>query len=786
MENIYIQKNNQRPQLPAKAYKMVPTRGVVVFPGQTIHIDIARDKTLDAVNKAMQNGEDIFLAAQKHPGNQNPSPKDIYRIGTLSRITQVMRMPNDFVRVMVTGIARMEIEGYVQLSPHFVVELAPFLVENSDEIMLEAVRRSIMPELEKVKNIDPRLAPELIMSINGGEYERFIGLIAPLIYRTDTLKQNLLSLRSVYCQLEDILAQLLKEGEIAAVERKIAAAVRASIDKNQREFYLREQLKAIKTELGEDEDEIELCKIKIKERGLSAEAAEKVLKELGRLEKMSPTSPEAGVIRSYVDWLLDVPWKEESEDAFDLRKAQKILDEDHYGLEKVKERIIEFLAVHKLTKNHKAPILCFVGPPGVGKTSIAHSIARAAGKKLVSMSLGGVRDEAEIRGHRRTYIGSMPGRIISAMKSAGVINPLFLLDEVDKMTSDFRGDPSSALLEVLDPNQNYNFKDHYLEVSYDLSKVMFVMTANTLDTISPPLLDRMEVIELSGYTYEEKLQIAQKYLVKKQLELNGLSADNVEFDGGAIKKIIHNYTRESGVRNLEREIGAVVRKIAVKVLEEGEGATLNECEVSGIRDRVLGKSEEGKKKRKEGKRIKAAEESAQKAVSSAVFNITESDIPTYLGAEKFLIDELMNADEAGMATGLAWTSVGGVTLNIEVVLINGGKGEIILTGSLGDVMKESCQAALSLVKSRADKYKIDHDVFTNHNIHIHFPEGATPKDGPSAGITVATALLSALSGRKVKSTVAMTGEITLRGKVLPIGGLKEKSLAAYRVGIKTL
>ena len=730
---------------------MIPMRGVVVFPGQSVAIDLARDKTIHAVNKVLETGEEVFLVTQKNSSNQNPAPKDIYRVGTLARITQTVRLPGDHIRCQIVGISRMEIDSYVQLAPHFVVELIPFFTERDDEIALEAMRRNILTQTESFKVVETRMSPDFMSALREGDCERFIAGMSTLIYRTDASKQNLLQLKSTYLQLEDILKQMSKESEIAVVEKRIAAAVRASIDKNQREFYLREQMKAIKTELGEDEDETENYRKAAKEKKLSKEAAEKIEKEILRLEKMNPTSPEAGVIRTYIEWLLDVPWFEESKDEFDLVRAREILDEDHYGLEKVKERIIEFLAVHKLTKSHRAPILCFVGPPGVGKTSIVYSIARAAAKKLVTMSLGGVRDEAEIRGHRRTYIGSMPGRIISAMKNAKVVNPVFLLDEVDKMSSDFRGDPSSAMLEVLDPNQNFNFKDHYIEVPYDLSKVMFVMTANTIDSIAPPLLDRMEVISLSGYTFAEKLQIAKKYLVKKQFTLCGLDESKINFTDAAVNKIIHSYTRESGVRNLEREIGSVARKLAVKLLEKGE-------------------------EKAEGGDVKEAKKTT----------IKETDIVKLLGPERYLEDEMLKEDAVGLATGLAWTSTGGCSLNIEVALIKGGKGEIILTGSLGDVMKESCQAALSLIKARAEKYNIDAEVFNTHNIHIHFPEGATPKDGPSAGITVATAILSALIDKKVKNNVAMTGEITLRGKVLAIGGLKEKSLAAYRLGIKTL
>ena len=518
--------------------------------------------------------------------------------------------------------------------------------------------------------------------------------------------------------------------------------MRESVDKNQKEYYLREQIKAIHAELGDDEEEIETFRQKAAEKNLPDYAVEKLEKELARMSKMAPTSPEAGVIRTYVEWMLDLPWSESTSDPIDLDKAEEVLDEDHYGLEKVKERIIEYLAVHSLSGNLKGAVLCFVGPPGVGKTSIVSSIARAAGRKLVQMSLGGVRDEAEIRGHRRTYIGAMPGRILSGMKTAGVNNPVFLLDEIDKMSSDFRGDPASAMLEVLDPNQNNAFKDHYLEMPYDLSKTMFVCTANTLDTIPAPLLDRMEVIELSGYTYEEKLQIAKRYLFPKQLEANGMKAGSVTIPDDVMNEIIAGYTRESGVRNLEREIATVIRKLAVKAVKN------------------------------------------KKEKSS--FTVTHDDLAVYLGPAKYKNNVKNELDSVGLATGLAWTSVGGVTLNIEVALIPGGKGEITLTGNMGDVMKESARIALSLVRSRADRYSIPKEKFTENDIHVHIPEGATPKDGPSAGITLATAMLSALSSKKVSRDVAMTGEITLLGRVLAIGGLKEKSLAAFRSGVKTL
>ena len=565
---------------------------------------------------------------------------------------------------------------------------------------------------------------------------------AASIFDNERDKQELLEADSTFAQLEMVYTRLVNLCEILTAEKRIAARVRESVDKNQKEYYLREQIKAIHAELGDDEEEIEEFRRKAKEKQLPDYAVEKIEKELNRMSKMAPTSPEAGVIRTYVEWVLDLPWNESTIEPIDLNKAEKILDEDHYGLEKVKERIIEYLAVHALGSSHSGAVLCFVGPPGVGKTSIVASIARAAGRKLVQMSLGGVRDEAEIRGHRRTYIGAMPGRILSGMKTAGVNNPVFLLDEIDKMSSDFRGDPASAMLEVLDPNQNNAFKDHYLEMPYDLSKTMFVCTANTLDTIPTPLLDRMEVIELSGYTYEEKLQIAKRYLFPKQLAANGMKDGSVKISDDVMSEIIAGYTRESGVRNLEREIATVIRKLAVKVVKSGD---------------------ENKK-----------------------FTVKKADLAAYLGAKKYKDNVKNDADCVGLATGLAWTSVGGVTLNIEVATIPGGKGEITLTGNMGDVMKESARTALSLVKSRAERYAIPKEKFTEYDLHIHIPEGATPKDGPSAGITLATAILSALTGKKVSRDVAMTGEVTLLGRVLAIGGLKEKSLAAFRSGVKTL
>ena len=723
-------------------YKMIALRGLVVFPGQTLHFEIGRDKSMAALERAAADREKIFLVAQKDKDVANPSESDIYRVGVLARIQQIIKLPNDTARVLVTGLERMRIGEYVSFSPYFEVTLVPFELKSDNAEDMAAVRRAIMEQVEVLSGLDSKIPKENIAALSSNDTEKLVFTAAASIFDNERDKQELLEADSTFAQLEMVYTRLVNLCEILTAEKRIAARVRESVDKNQKEYYLREQIKAIHAELGDDEEEIEEFRRKAKEKQLPDYAVEKIEKELNRMSKMAPTSPEAGVIRTYVEWVLDLPWNESTIEPIDLNKAEKILDEDHYGLEKVKERIIEYLAVHALGSSHSGAVLCFVGPPGVGKTSIVASIARAAGRKLVQMSLGGVRDEAEIRGHRRTYIGAMPGRILSGMKTAGVNNPVFLLDEIDKMSSDFRGDPASAMLEVLDPNQNNAFKDHYLEMPYDLSKTMFVCTANTLDTIPTPLLDRMEVIELSGYTYEEKLQIAKRYLFPKQLAANGMKDGSVKISDDVMSEIIAGYTRESGVRNLEREIATVIRKLAVKVVKSGD---------------------ENKK-----------------------FTVKKADLAAYLGAKKYKDNVKNDADCVGLATGLAWTSVGGVTLNIEVATIPGGKGEITLTGNMGDVMKESARTALSLVKSRAERYAIPKEKFTEYDLHIHIPEGATPKDGPSAGITLATAILSALTGKKVSRDVAMTGEVTLLGRVLAIGGLKEKSLAAFRSGVKTL
>lgn len=717
-----------------KRFILVPCDGAVVFPGHLLSFNINAEGAVRALMQAVETNREVFFS---YCGGE-PSPDTVSRVGTLARIKQLIKNSRGGLSVIALGLTRMEIGAYISTSPLFEVTLAPFPEKQDDPIMLIAVKNAVRAALDRSSHISPKLL-EKEPSLD--DLDDFVGEMAAAYYDSDEERQALLELPSRYEQLHNILFHIERQCELASLQKDIEVKVRKSIDKSQHEYYLREQIKVLHRELGDDEDELESYRSRLADKKLPDYAREKAEKEIAKMSRMSPTSPESAVSRGYLDLILELPWEEETEEKNDLSDVRRILDEDHYGLEKVKRRIVEYLAVCALKKDMKAPILCFVGPPGVGKTSIVRSIARAAGRRLVTMSLGGVRDEAEIRGHRRTYIGSLPGRIISGMRDAGVRNPVFLLDEIDKMSSDFRGDPSSALLEVLDANQNDKFKDHYLEMPYDLSHVMFVTTANSVDTIDPPLLDRMEVIELTGYTFNEKLEIAKKYLVPKQCEANGVPAAKVSFTDEALVRIAQRYTRESGVRNLEREIGSVIRKIAVAVAE-------------------------GKKKR--------------------VYKITADSLPDYLGKEKFSESESSSADAVGEVTGLAWTSAGGTTLDVEVAVLPGGKGEVKLTGNLGDVMKESAMTAMSLVRSRAESLGIDPAVFGDCDVHIHVPEGATPKDGPSAGITLATAIASALSGRPAAGDAAMTGEVTLRGKVLAIGGLKEKSLAALRSGKKRL
>ncbi len=694
----------------------------------------------------MINNQLIFLVTQKDAKNDSPNPEDIYTIGTISKVKQLLKLPGDTIRVLVEGISRAEICEFTQIEPFFMAEVEEKIYleeEESSKTEIEALKRRVLSTFEEYSKLNNKVSPETVLSIMSIEdADQLADIITSNLMLKVEQKQEILNEFQTAIRLRKLLETLIREIDIMQIEREINIKVRKQIDKTQKEYYLREQLKAIQNELGDKDGitgEVEEYKRKLAEGNFGEEVEKKVLKELDRLLKMPSGSAEGSVIRTYLDWIFDLPWNKKTEEIIDLDRAQEILDEDHYGLEKVKERIIEYLAIRKLKKDLKGPILCLAGPPGVGKTSIAKSIARALNRNYVRMSLGGVRDEAEIRGHRRTYVGAMPGRIVSALKQAGSKNPLILLDEIDKMSSDFRGDPASAMLEVLDSEQNYAFRDHYLELPFDLSDVLFITTANNLDTIPRPLLDRMEVISLSSYTEEEKVQIAMKYLFPKQIEAHGFKKSNLKIDESAVREIINCYTRESGVRGLERQIASVCRKVARKLVS-----------------------------------------SNQKTVK-----ITAGTVEKYLGTKRYRYDMANEKDEVGIATGLAWTPVGGDTLSIEVTLME-GKGSLELTGQLGDVMKESARAAMSYIRSKAEFYGIDKEFYSKYDIHIHVPEGAIPKDGPSAGITLATAMVSALTGKPVRKNVAMTGEITLRGRVLPIGGVKEKVLAAHRAGIDTI
>ncbi|HQL37268.1 MAG TPA: endopeptidase La, partial [Bacillota bacterium] len=692
--------------------------------------------------EAMINDQLIFLVTQKDAHTDLPTVEDFYEVGTISKIKQLLKLPGDTIRVLVEGINRAEIKDIISEDTYFLVDVLEHQdIQMSGDLELEALRRSVMEVFDEYIKANPKVAPETLITVSDIEdASRFADVIASNLTIKIEEKQEILSLFDVKERMEKIFEILSRELEILEIERKINSRVRKQIDKSQKEYYLREQLKAIQRELGEKEghaEEIEQYSEKLSKLDVPDEVREKVEKELDRLSKMSQGSPEVGVTRTYLDWIFDLPWNTLTEDNLDIKNARKVLDEDHYGLKKVKERVLEYMAIRQLSNNMKGPILCLVGPPGVGKTSIARSIARAMGRKFARMSLGGVRDEAEIRGHRRTYIGAIPGRIIYSIKQAGSRNPLFLFDEIDKLASDFRGDPASALLEVLDSEQNKEFRDHYLELPFDLSKVMFLTTANSTDTIPPALLDRMEVIYISGYTEEEKLHIAADYLVPKQIKEHSLKDDSVSISEAVIRAVINGYTREAGVRNLEREIANIIRKCATQIVENNK------------------------------KRVK----------------VTPGNLKKYLGIQKYRHDLINQKNEIGVVTGLAWTSVGGDTLFIEVSVMP-GTGKLELTGHLGDVMKESARAGLSYIRSRCEEFGIDKEFTKNTDIHIHVPEGATPKDGPSAGITMTTALVSALARIPVYRDVAMTGEVTLRGRVLPIGGLKEKVLAAKRAGIK--
>lgn len=715
---------------------LIPLRGLTVFPNTTVNFDVGRKKSVAAVTDAVKNRNGkIILCRQINTDESNPKTDGIYTVGVLARVVQVISNGGETLRIIVDGIKKVKVTGYVDNPDFFVASYEPMKELHARTVEAKAYRRKCMSVVEEHYFVGERATKDIYNILNETEEPvAFLYRAAHLMDISD--RQGFLEIDDVIDKYELLLDFLEDELEIAKVEKKINRKVRESIDKGQKEYYLREQIKAIQEELG-DEDDDDLL-LKADKLPIPEESKKKLKKDIERNAKMPTSSPDYAISRNYFDFVFDLPWGIESEDNNDIENARKILDEDHYGLEKIKERILEFLAVRQLTDEKREPIICLVGPPGVGKTSIVKSIARALNRKYVRMSLGGIRDEAEIRGHRKTYVGAMPGRIISNIRIAGTMNPVFLLDEIDKLASDFKGDPSSALLEVLDPEQNNAFRDNYLEIPFDLSKVIFITTANNPDAIPAPLYDRMEIIEMSGYTPEEKLQIAKKHLIGKQLKAHGISEDRLSFTDDGIEKIIYSYTRESGVRGLEKEIANVMRKVAVKIVS-GEA-----------QDKIV---------------------------------VTKDNVKEYLGVEKYLENEKPEHSEVGAATGLAWTAVGGEILTIEVSIVS-GKGEILLTGHLGDVMKESARTAISYIHAHADDYDIPERAFKDKDIHIHVPEGAIPKDGPSAGITIATAVFSALTGKGVRNDVAMTGEITLRGKVLPIGGLKEKSLAAMRAGIK--
>ena len=722
---------------------LIPIRGMCIFPDMVIHFDVGREKSIRALEEAMVGDQLIFLVTQKDFEEEDPGRDDIYEIGTIAKIKQLLKMPGNIIRVLVEGESRGRIKRITQETPFFKADIEETIFELAKGKEVDALSHMIMDIFQDYMKLSRKVSPETLLTISNMEdYGKVADIIAGNIDLKLEEQQEILEILPPYERLEFLYGKLIQEMEILRIERNIDEKVRSQIDRVQKEYYLREQMKVIQEELGEDESvttEIQEYRSRMDELELEGEVREKVEKEISRLSKLPSGSAEVGVIRTYIEWILDLPWNKVTEDSLDIKKARKILEEEHYALEKVKERVLEYLAVLQLSKSLKGPILCLVGPPGVGKTSIARSIAKALNRSFVRMSLGGVRDEAEIRGHRRTYVGAIPGRIIYSMKQAGTKNPLFLLDEIDKMSQDFRGDPSAAMLEVLDGEQNHSFRDHYLELPFDLSKVMFITTANTTETIPRALLDRMEVIYISGYTEDEKLNIAKKYLLPKQLEAHGLKKSNLRIQDQTIRDIINYYTRESGVRNLERQLATLCRKAAKDMVEENK-----------------------------------------KSVT-----IHSKNLWKFLGIEPYRYEKMREHGEIGMVTGLAWTAVGGDTLTVEAVAM-AGTGKLELTGQLGDVMKESAKAGVSFIRSKAKEFGIDENFHKELDIHLHIPEGAIPKDGPSAGITMATAILSILTGKEGPQDIAMTGEITLRGRVLPVGGIKEKLLAARRAGITNI
>ncbi|MDA8173170.1 MAG: endopeptidase La [Nitrospiraceae bacterium] len=733
------------PEVPG-TLPVLPIRDIVVFPYMIIPLFVGRQISINAIENALAGNRMILLLTQKDLGVEVPGPDDLYKVGTVGMVMRMLKLPDGRVKILVQGIAKAKASEFVQVDPFYKVNVEKLKEEKKPELTIEiqALMRTVKEQLDKAVSLGKNVIPDVMVVIeNLDDPGRLADLIASNLGLKTEQAQEILEMTDPIQRLKKVGEVMAMEIELLLVQQKIQTEARGEIDKTQREYFLREQLKAIQKELGDMDERAEEARefqAKIEKAGMPEKVAKEAEKQLRRLQKMHPDSAEAATVRTYMEWIVELPWSKSTKDKLDIKAAQKVLNEDHYDLEKIKERILEYLSVRKLKAKTKGPILCFIGPPGVGKTSLGKSIARALGREFVRISLGGVRDEAEIRGHRRTYVGALPGRIIQGLKQAGTNNPVFMLDEIDKIGMDFRGDPSSALLEVLDPEQNNTFSDHYLGVPFDLSNIIFITTGNMVDTIPGPLRDRMEIIHLSGYTEQEKLGIAKNYLIPKQLEAHGITSKTLKIADEATRKMISNYTREAGVRNLDREIARLCRKVAREIAERGNKRS---------------------------------------------FFIMPKSLQKYLGAPKFLPEEEMEKDQVGVTTGLAWTEAGGDTMFIEATTMR-GKGSLTLTGQLGDVMKESAQAALSYVRSRSGALGIKEDTFGKTDIHIHVPAGAIPKDGPSAGITIATAIASALTGRPVKRTVAMTGEVTLRGRVLPIGGLKEKALAAKRMGIKTV
>ncbi len=728
---------------------LLPLRDIIVFPHMVVPLFVGREKSIKSLEEAMASGKDVLLAAQKLAKTNDPKPDDIFSVGTIGTIIQLLRLPDGTVKVLIEGKTRARILEYLETDEVFRVECETLTASDAEHPDADALLRQVRETFEAYVKLNKRIPPEMQMTVEKIEDPAKLTdtIVAHLNLKLND-KQTILETEDPYVRLEKLFELMRSELEILQVEKKIRSRVKKQMEKNQKEYYLNEQMQAIQKELGERDEfknELEELEDRIKKKEMSKEAKTKVAKELKKLKMMSPMSAEATVVRNYIDWILSIPWYERSEDNTDLSDAEAVLNADHYGLKKPKERILEYLAVHDLVEKLEGPILCMVGPPGVGKTSLAQSIARATGRKFVRLSLGGVRDEAEIRGHRRTYIGAMPGKIIQSLKKAGTNNPIMLLDEIDKMSTDFRGDPSSALLEVLDPEQNGTFNDHYLDLDYDLSEVMFITTANNRHQIPLPLQDRLEIIDLSGYTEYEKVRIAKQHLVPKQTKRNGIDKADIKWSDSALSLLVNRYTRESGVRSLDREVASVCRKIAKEVID-------------GIK---------------------------KTPVEDFKLRVTPSRVQKYLGPPRFKYGVNDGEPEIGLVNGLAYTSWGGNLLQTECTTVP-GKGKLIITGQLGDVMQESARAALSYVRSRAADLGLDNEFYQNHDIHMHFPEGAIPKDGPSAGITMATALVSSLCSIRVKHDVAMTGEITLRGRVLPIGGLREKTIAAKRGGITTV